>query len=339
MKVDLFVAVGLAAAVLSGGMALAQQSPTAPTALGQPPKPPGSSAGPARAAAAPVRFPVPIAPPTVKEMVESTVDSAADTILDPADVGKIKDKVMSGRRRLVTPSYPGDLIPKPVSRSIVIDPDPAQQPRMIRLSESTITSFVFADIAGNPWLLESKSFDPAMFSDGATGCGGGQGAAEADKQKKPSHFLNLQPCNPYAYGNVVVTLKDFPAPIVFMLATGQSDQVDVRVSVRVLGSNPDARPEIVVSEGTPEHDPTMQDFLDGVPPRSASALKVSGGIGQGWLYNGAMYFRSRFQVYAPAFHEHVGSADGLHVYKFRRAEPLVTVSNNGRPDAVIVSGY
>ena len=265
------------------------------------------------------------------------MDSAADTILDPADVGKIKDKMMSGRQRQVTPSYPGNAIPKPVSRSILIDPDPAQQPRMIRLSEATITSFVFADTVGNPWLLESKSFDPSMFSDGATGCGG-QGASQADKQK-PSHFLNLQPCNPYAFGNVVITLKDFPAPIVFMLSTGQSNEVDVRVSVRVLGSNPDARAEIVVSEGIPEHDATMQDFLDGVPPRSASALKISGGIGQGWLYNGAMYFRSRYQVYAPAFHGHVGSADGLHVYKFRRVEPIITVSNNGRPDAVIVSGY
>ena len=160
MKTNLFVAVGLAV-VLPSGLTLAQPqqpmaplttptAPTPPTALGQPPRPPSASTGPARAAAAPVRLPVPIAPPTVREMVESTVDSAADTILDPADVGKIKDKMMSGRQRQVTPSYPGNAIPKPVSRSILIDPDPAQQPRMIRLSEATITSFVFADTVGNP---------------------------------------------------------------------------------------------------------------------------------------------------------------------------------------------
>ena len=81
----------------------------------------------------------------------------------------------------------------------------------------------------------------------------------------------------------------------------------------------------------------MQYFLDGVPPPGAKALKAK--IGQAWMYGGAMYYRTRHQLYAPAFQSHVGSAEGMHVYKFRRVEPYVTVSNSGQADVVTINGY
>lgn len=283
------------------------------------------------------RLPIPIAPPTVREVVRGAVDDAADTVLTPGDVGKLKDAVMKSRQRQSVPTYPGNRMPKPVSRSVTVEADPSQQPQLIRLSQATITSFVFSDMAGNPWVIESRSFDPSMFTDGQTGCGTQSGA---DRQaQKPTNVLNIQPCDPYAYGNVVLTIKGFPSPVVFMLATGQANEVDVRVSARVRGTNPDAKAEIVVAETTPDHDPVMQDFLDGTAPNGAVPLKITAGMGQAWLYAGSMYFRTRNQVYAPAFHSHVGSTDGVHVYKFRRPEPYLTVSSNGRADTVVVTGY
>ncbi len=329
----------LALAIVAAPHATAQQQ-AAGGAQAQPRQPGASTpqGGSAAAAQPKQRMPIPIAPPTVREFVKGAVDDMSDAILEPGDVGKLKDKVQRRRQREVTPSYPGNQMPKPVRRRIVVEPDPTQAAPVVRLSAATITSFVFSDSAGNAWNIESKSFDPGLFSDGTSGCGenGGKGG---DKAAKPTNILNLYPCDPFSYGNVVVTLKGFPAPITFMLATGRSNEVDVGISARVTGVNPDAKAEIVLAEGLPEHDPVMQDFLDGIPPTSAVPLKISGAAGQVWLYAGAMYFRSRLQVYAPAFRNHVGSADGLHVYKFVRPEPILTVSNNGRPDMLNVTGY
>jgi intracellular multiplication protein IcmK len=314
-----------------------QTAPNGPQVAATPPVPAGTvPAGQARGQQPQRRLPIPIAPPTVREVVKTTVDAAGDTILSPSDVGRIKDSMMRARQRQVTPSYPGNSMPKPVSRTIAIDPDPAQQPKMVRLSQSTITSFVFSDLAGAPWIIDSRSFDPSMFSDGTTGCGQQAGGREATR---PSNILNLQPCDPYAFGNIVVTLKGFPAPVVFMLATGQANEVDVRVSARVRGVNPDARAEIVQAESMPEHDSLMQDFLDGVPPPSAKALKMNAGVGQVWVHGGAMYLRTRMQVYSPAFRAHVGSAEGTHVYKFNRPEPYVIVSAEGKPETISIAGY
>jgi len=303
----------------------------------QPARSASGAVTPSHGTAVQKRMPIPIAPPTVREFVKGAVDDMSDAILEPGDVGKIKDKVQRRRQREMTPSYPGNHMPKPIRRSIVIDPDPTQAAPVVRLSAATITSFVFSDSAGNAWNIESKSFDPGLFSDGSSRCGGD--GDKNDKGVRPTNILNLYPCDQYSYGNVVVTLRGFPAPITFMLATGRSNEVDVGISARVRGVNPDAKAEIVLAEGLPEHDPVMQDFLDGVPPTSAMPLKIAGNAGQVWLYGGAMYFRSRFQVYAPAFRNHVGSADGMHVYKFVRAEPILTVSNNGRPDMLNVTGY
>lgn len=285
----------------------------------------------------PRRLPIPIAPPTVREIVETTVNDANDTVLRPNEVGRLRDSTMRARQRQTTPTYPGNVMPKPISRTINIDPDPAQQPRMVRMSQATITSFVFSDTSGNPWIIDSRSFDSSAFSDGTTGCGAQQQMGK-DVQHKPSNILNMQPCDPYAFGNVVITLKGFPVPIVFMLSTGQSNEVDVRVAARILGVNPDARAEIVQAEAMPEHDDVMQDFLDGVPPAAAKPLKMSGG-GQAWIYGGSMYIRTRMQVYSPAFRGHVGSADGMHVYKFSRAEPRVILAHNGSPETIAITGY
>jgi intracellular multiplication protein IcmK len=292
-------------------------------------------------------LPIPIAPPTVREAVREQVIEVGDAILDPEDVGSLKDKRMRYSERERAPTYPGNKMPKPVSRSIVIEPDPTQPPRVIRLSGSTITSFVFSDMTGNPWNIESKSFDLVEFCDGLH-CGSGAASATPASVGKgqapqgadaPTNILTLLPSGPYSFGNIVVTLKGFPSPIVFMLAAGRSNEVDVRVTVRVQGHNPDAKAEIVEVENLPEHDPSMQDFLDGVAPPSSRQLKLPDDMGQAWHYKGAMYLRTRFEVLSPAFRNHVGSADGMHVYKFMRIEPLVTVTNVGRPDVIVVSGY
>lgn len=50
--------------------------------------------------------------------------------------------------------------------------------------------------------------------------------------------------------------------------------------------------------------------------KGARRLDVTGNKAEAWALDGALYLRTRVSVLSPAFKNHVGSADGMHVYKF-----------------------
>lgn len=271
--------------------------------------------------------------PIVKDVVDSVVKEQQALILTPEQIEAIK-KTTAKARETEAFQYPNKFIAKPVARSFYIEPDSTQQPRMVRLSMGTITSLVFSDINGNPWYVASASFDCALFDDGKA-CGRGAGAQPAT----PTNTIKLQPIRPYAYGNIVVELEGLPGPVIFMLSTGQSDENDVRIDARVSGRNPNAKPQAIAMDRMPEHDSVMGYILDGVTPQGAQRLKVTGGQADGWILNGALYVRTRLSVLSPAFTNHVGSADGMHVYKFFSVIPNLLVSANGKTTTLFVSGY
>lgn len=271
--------------------------------------------------------------PIIKGVVESVVNEQKAIVLTPEQMESIK-QTTSKAREAEPFQYPNKFIAKPVVRSFYIEPDATQQPRMVRLFLGTITSLVFSDLNGNPWLISAVSFDCAQFDDGKT-CqrGNSQGTPP------PTNIVKLQPMKPYAYGSIVIELEGLPSPITFMLSTGQSDENDIRIEARVSGRNPNAKPQAIVLDKMPEHDPLMGYFLDGVPPQGAQRLKVGGGQADGWMMNGALYLRTRLSILSPAFTNHVGSADGMHVYKFFSVIPNLLASANGKTMTLFVSGY
>lgn len=271
--------------------------------------------------------------PIVRGIVDNVVDEQRAYILTGEQIEKLKDTASNARKANVSP-YPSGQIAKPVSRAYYIDADSAQQTRMIRLSAGIISSFVFSDTNGNPWLIKSVSFDCSLFSDGVTCQNNQQG-----KSSSPTNILKMQPIQPYAYGNVVVELEESGSPINFMLSTGQSTENDVRIDVRVSGRNPNAKPQIISLDRMPEHDMAMGDFLDGVAPQTAVKLQISGGKAEAWLLNGALYIRTRLSILSPAFTNKVGSADGLNVFKYYSVVPQLLASVNGKTSTLFVSGY
>lgn len=271
--------------------------------------------------------------PIIKEVVDSVVKEQQAIVLTPEQLESVK-RTTAKARESEPFQYPNKFIAKPVNRSFYIEPDATEQPRMVRLFLGTITSFVFSDINGNPWLISSVSFDCGQFDDGKT-CqrGNSQGTPT------PTNIVKLQPMKPYAYGNIVVELEGLPSPVTFMLSTGQSNENDIRIEARVYGRNPNAKPQTIVLDKMPEHDPFMGDFLDGVPPKGAQRLKIGGGQADGWMVNGALYLRTRLSILSPAFTNHVGSADGMNVYKFFSVIPNLFASANGKTMTLFVSGY
>lgn len=274
--------------------------------------------------------------PVVREVVDGLVNEQRAVILTPQQLEAARNDQNRLRQQNVF-QYPNKFIAKPVARSITIRPGSIEAPRMIRLYAGMVTTFVFSDMNGNPWFINQVSFDCSLFNDGIT-CGDG-----ARKPPAQTNILKIQaqPSQPYAYGNLVVELEGLNDTVMFILSTGQSDENDVKISARIEGRNPNARPEVVVVDRMPEMDPMMGYFLDGVPPPGAVQLKVGGGDAstRAWSLNGSLYLRTRLTVVSPAFKDHAGSADGTHIYKFQSLFPSLLASMNGKTTNLFVSGF
>ena len=274
--------------------------------------------------------------PIVKGIVEGVVGEQRALILTPDQAEAIK-RTISGARMQEQFQYPNKFIAKPVVRSMVFEQDSSKQPRMLRLFMGTVTALVFSDLNGNPWLVSRVTLDCNQFDDGTscrTNGGGGQSGTPA-----PTNIVKVWPTKPYAYGNIMVELEGYASPITLMMSTGQSDENDIRIDARVAGKNPNAPPQPIQLSRMPDHDGMMGYFLDGVAPQGATRLKVSGGPAEAWSSNGALYLRTRLSILSPAFTNHVGSADGMHVYKFYSVIPNLLASANGKTTTLIVSGY
>jgi len=291
----------------------------------------GDAASKQNAKVSDVSMPIPI----LKDIVDSVVNEQRSYILTPAQIESLKRTTSEARRANISP-YPSGQVAKPINRAFDIEPGSRQQqPRMLRLWQGSITSVVFSDHSGNPWLIRSASFDCGLFNDGVN-CGSGGGSQNA---KQGSNILKLWPMQQYAYGNVVVELEGLASPLIFMLSAGQSDENDVSVEVRVAGRNPNAKPQAISLERMPEHDGAMGYFLDGLAPQGAVKLVVGGGQAEAWQLNGALYVRTRLSLLSPAFMNRVGSPDGISVYKYFSVVPTLLASLNGKTLTLSVSGY
>lgn len=268
--------------------------------------------------------------PIVKGLVDGIVKEKAGIIMTPEQIELLKSSQGAARQAVISP-YPNGKIAKPVSRSYYIDGSANQEMRLVRLSSGVISTFVFSDANGTPWLVKNVSLDCRLFSDGVT-CGGGAVPRE-------TNIVKVWATTPYSYGNIVVELEGHPTTVMFMLAAGQSDENDVSVNVRVAGRNPNATPQTITLDKLPDHDSSMGYFLDGVPPPGASKLKVSGGDAEAWLLDGALYLRTRMSVLSPAFTDKVGSADGISVFKYFSVVPQLLASVNGKTTTLYVTGY
>lgn len=286
--------------------------------------------------------------PVTRDVVRRIVQDKNAQVIDPNEIESIRTTTSRARRAAVSP-YPGNVIPTPVHRTVPYAPDTRKQPETIRLWQGTVTALVFTDMAGNPWNIESVALNCQMFDDGRS-CGNGQnpsapvaGAGNTTPTSgpgSPTNVLNLQSLVQYGYGNVVVRLQSMPSPIVLVLQTGldKKHENDMQVDFHVQGRSPSARPELITMQSLPGFDAHMSDFLYGVPPGGARQMKVSGGIAEAWIYNDALYVRTRVSILSPAFTDHVGSAEGIEVYKYASAVPTLLASVNGSPTTLVVTG-
>ncbi|MEM8515160.1 intracellular multiplication protein IcmK [Massilia sp. MP_M2] len=297
----------------------AQQAP-APQAPTQPKSGLGQQAKPQ-----PVELIVPM--PKQAEIVSDSIDDIEDAQLTDAQYQRLKQLFLRKERQKATP-YASPA--KPITRTLPINLDPGVSPPVLRLSQGQLTSVVFSDVTGQPWNIQQVVMNRQLFSDGREGQGGSGTAAQ-----EPTNVLTIDPLSPSAYGSVSIRLKGLTTPVIFVLTSGQQE-VDLRVDAKVSGHNPDAV-DAVSFTSMPTIDVLLSAFLDGVPPKDARRLKVSGLANtEAWLYQENLYLRTNADAQYPAYLAAARSTSGKAVYRFASRHNSVTLLTNGRAATVFI---
>lgn len=258
--------------------------------------------------------------PSRREVVEDTIKEAEDASFTTRDLNRLKRLELTRDRAKASPYITPA---KPVTRTIPVNLDPGVQPRVIRLSRGLLTSIVFSDRAGNPWEIVGVRTNRQIFNDGH------EGKQQDEGDRPDGNVLMLEPLTTAAYGNVSVTLKGLPTPVIFTLATGQKE-VDVRIDAKIPGANPDAGDNVVM-EGPPGIDDALTAFLDGVPPDTAQKMRVEGASDtEAWMYEGHMYVRTKGAAQYPVYMSAARSTNGISVYRYEQFYDSVTFTAGGR---------
>jgi len=263
--------------------------------------------------------------PRSTEVVEGVIGDIEDLQLTPEQFDRLKRIYLERERQKAIP-YVSPA--KPITRTMFVRLDPGVSPPALRLTRGQQTSIVFSDVSGQPWFIENVSMNRQLFSDGRQGQ---QGAA----QQQPTNVLTIEPLAPAAYGNVTVTLRGLSTPVIFVLTSAQQE-VDMRVDAKVPGRNPDAIDTVAVST-LPSIDSALSYFLDGVPPKEARRLKVTGLEGtEAWLYRDNLYVRAKADAQYPAYMSAARSTSGASVYRYAGLHSSVTFTTGGQAVTVFI---
>lgn len=288
----------------------------------QQPQPPtdGSATQPQQQAGVEVVF------PSVSDVVDESLREIEDAQLTPEQIARVK-KMMLEREMQTASPYVNP--PTPITRTLPVSLDPGISPPVIRLARGQLTSIVFSDYNGSPWLIESVHLNRTLFCDqGNCGGEGGQ-ATQQNSQQKPTNILTIEAKQIAAYGNVSVTMRGLATPVIFILTTAQNE-IDMRIDAKIPGRNPDSMDATSVTNA-PSLDSDLMYFLDGVPPSEAQSIKVIGMENvDAWLYKNNMYVRAAADAQYPAYRNAAKSTSGLSVYRYAQFHDSITFLRGGK---------
>lgn len=247
--------------------------------------------------------------------------------LTPAEVQKFRDMLDLTQRAQA--AAPFENPPTPVTSSLMVSLAPGATPPVIRLQQGFVTSLVFMDVSGNPWVISSYDLgNPKAFN---------------IQWEKNTNTLMLQATSAYAPGDLAVRLQGLPTPVMLTLLPGQP-QVDYRVDLHVEGQAPGAMPAVTTGLPAPVSN-VLLGVLNGIPPQEARTLTVIGGQCsesfhncQAWLLGDTLYLRIPMTLLSPGFLSRIQSSDGMQAYVLEKT-PSVLVSENGKAISLQIEGF
>jgi intracellular multiplication protein IcmK len=359
------LASGVAAAVVWASAAVAQApgqpaaAPVDPGAAVRRPAgvPPAAAAGPVVVPTqAPPPVPRPLTPAELEELRKRMLGNTQGMILKPGEIQDVRRAVQDAQGAGNFPGRDGRM-PRPEPRLLTVTQEVSRSaPETLHLAYGVVSPITFVDGKGAPWPIASVAYDPRLFAQDGTGCGQDTtlGAAQvpaATGADRPTS-INLMPCRYDTWANILIRLEAVPYPIPLMVLSGQSETVDIPVTVRVAGTSPLTPVKVVTASAAPVRkagppgpprgagpiDTTalLHLFGAGTPPTGAQKLVATGGA-QAWLYRERMYVRVQGDLVSP---QPVASADaalGYRVYEFLRpASRLVAERGDGAETAITI---
>lgn len=244
----------------------------------------------------------------------------AGTLPPPPSVRQnLYDRYDTGQRALDAEDDP-HILASPTSRSLNVSFEPGAQIPIVRLAQGYPAAITFLDATGQPWPIawdlatnkaascddqgndQSKGDKPAVRAVGINAC----------VPQAGSNVLQITPVSRYPRGGLLVTLKDAPKPISFMIIAG-TGSYDADLTVRITRKGPNAKEQASTLGAVPDtSDPVLNNLLDGVPPMEAVPLLVSGVSAdrlRAWKLKDVMYIRTTFELSSPAAIAHTSAFD------------------------------
>lgn len=327
------------------GLAAGQDS-TSTTMIPQDSTPPIPTTTPAPSIAVPTGLPPPstgFQPVAASPGQQGSANPSALTqLVDPSILGTTDDPAFQNMTGKIFPMSPDQIQalrnvqdltqraiattagspPRPVVSTQNVMLSPGAVPPIVRLGTGYVTSIVFIDQTGSPWPVASYSIgDPNRFN------------IQWDQE---SNVMMMQGHGAYATGNMAVTLRDLPTPVMLTLVSDQR-VVDYRIDLRVQGRGPQAMGSIIAGTMPTNSNPVLMNLLDGVAPADAKMLEIDGGQAQAWLFGGQMLLRTPLTVLSPGWQATMSSPDGTKVYQLAPT-PIVLVSDQGRSTPLKIKG-
>ncbi|WP_082247081.1 DotH/IcmK family type IV secretion protein [Acetobacter ascendens] len=233
-----------------------------------------------------------------------------------------------------------------VRPAIRVSFQPGQQTSIIFTAKGYPTAISFVDRTGQPWPIAWNLGSMTANPSGGTNCGASaNGSSEKSGSPavetsgfyvcvpyKGSNTINIQPLSLQPRGGLLVTLKDAPKPISFLLLAGRGSYDD-NLTVRVAGDGPNAKVEIDTRPGAPATgDPYLNAMLSGIAPAAAVPLSVEGVSPddvRAWKIGNEMYLRTKLILMTPAWDSSEHGEGGYTIYAFHET-PYVLLSDSGR---------
>ena len=237
--------------------------------------------------------------------------------LEKEQIWKLKQRIRDSLRA-VRPSAPSKLNME--TRPLRMEPG-GKPPRVV-CDQNFATAISFFDSTGEPWPITSTTAgNDHWFS-----------IVRAENLEK-GNFFTVLPVQEYVKSNIVVSLQDWPAPILIEVVTKDNlntSKADGNISFRADKRGPFAKPPLLGDYIEAQVSATDMAFLDGCPPEEAERVKeLSRQTGvEMWKYKETIYLRTYHNLVWPAWEGTVRGVNGLMLYKLPLVQKVI-LSQNG----------
>lgn len=213
--------------------------------------------------------------------------------------------------------------PKLLSRSITVSLRPGAPIPKLNIVPGHVTTISIFDSTGQPWPIEA---DPPTGNDDFF---------QVERpQVPPGNTLTASAMTDYANTNLVAILKNQSIPLNVQLVTvdpeGDKWETDSTIFIQIDQRGPNAAMPVVGEPLGSTVTPTMQAFIDGIPPVDAIKLQISMNIPglDVWLYSNRFYVRTINPLQWPHIYNVSPGAGGqLKVYETQIGSSLMVVYN------------